>query len=136
MIVRSGHDSEVWPVVLLWFAVLAPAVCLLWFVGAAMRNERLAARQKLADAYRVQLSASQARLQQLWRETAAVLDKPAAAASASVAFAECARAGLVDGVVLFDESGRVTYPNTPSAANESFGELETKWQEASRLEQQ
>jgi len=120
--------------VLLLLAVLVPAVCLLWFMGAAMRNERLAARQKLADAYRVQLSASQTRLQQYWRETAAGLEKLAGATSAPVAFAECARSGLVDGVVIFDESGRVAYPNTPSAANDGFGEHETKWQEASRLE--
>ena len=131
---RATQESEVWPVALLLLAVLVPAVCLVWFMSAAMRNERLAARQKLADAYRVQLSASQARLQQHWRETAAALEKLAAAAPAPVAFAKCAQAGLVDAVVLFDESGRVVYPNTPSAANDGFGELETKWQEASRLE--
>jgi len=121
-------------VVLLLLAVLVPAVCLLWFMGAAMRNERLAARQKLADAYRVQLSASQARLQQHWRETAAQLEKLAAATSAPVAFAECARSGLVDGVVVFDEAGQVAYPNAPLALSDGFGELEPKWPEASRLE--
>src|SRR6266436_2455800 len=67
---RFGEDSDVWPVVLLLFAVLVPAVCLLWFMGAAMRNERLAARQKLADVYRVQLSAAQRRLQEYWNQTA------------------------------------------------------------------
>src|ERR1051326_4347721 len=46
---RLGEDSDIWPVALLLFAVLVPAVCLLWFMSAAMRNERLAARQKLAD---------------------------------------------------------------------------------------
>ena len=50
---RATRDSEAWPVVLLLLTVLVPAVCVLWFMGAAMRNERLAARQKLADAYRV-----------------------------------------------------------------------------------
>src|SRR6266487_3164407 len=134
-VLRRGQGSEIWPVVLLLLAVLVPAVCVLWFMGAAMRNERLAARQKLADAYRVQLSASQARLQRHWRETTAELEKLAAATSAPAAFAECARSGLVDGVILLDEMGRVAYPNAPSAANDSFGELERKWQEASRLEQ-
>src|SRR5437867_9481204 len=68
--IRGGQDSDVWPVVLLLFAVLVPAVCLLWFMEAAMRNERLAVRQKLADVYRVRLSASQMRLAQYWKETA------------------------------------------------------------------
>src|SRR5881296_1926779 len=39
-ILRAGQDSDIWPVVLLLFAVLVPAVCLLWFMAAAMRNER------------------------------------------------------------------------------------------------
>ena len=120
---------------LLLLAVLVPAACVLWFMGAAMRNERLAARQRLADAYRVQLSGSQARLQQHWRETAAALEKLAAPTSAPAAFAACAQAGVVDGVVIFDEMGRVAYPNAPAAATDSLGELESKWQEASRLEQ-
>ena len=81
-IIRRGQDSDVWPVVLLLFAVLVPAVCLLWFMSAAMRNERLAARQKLAEAYRAQLAVSQARLQQYWSEMVGELDKSEAAAAA------------------------------------------------------
>src|SRR5437667_5264040 len=63
---RADQDSDVWPVVLLLFAVVVPAVCLLWFMSAAMRNERFAVRQKLAEAYRSQLSGSQARLERYW----------------------------------------------------------------------
>src|SRR6266496_6356243 len=126
---RRGQDSDVWPVVLLSFSVLVPAVCLLWFMGAAMRNERLATRQKLAEAYRVQLSVSQARLQQYWREMAEALDKSVEATPAPALFAKCVESGLVDGVVIFDEVGRVIYPNAPSAAGSDFGELEPQWQE-------
>lgn len=120
---------------LLLFAVLAPAVCLLWFTGAAMRNERLAARQKLADAYRVQLSASQARLARYWTETVAELEGFVAAAPAPEAFAKCVQSGLVDSAVIFDAAGRVSYPNAPSAVRSDFGDLEAKWREAGRLEQ-
>src|SRR5207247_7156758 len=107
-IIRRGHDSDVWPVVLLLFAVLVPAVCVLWFMGAAMRNERFAARQRLADVYRIQLSTSQARLQQYWRETAADLEKFAASAPAPAAFAKCMQLASVDGVVIFDEQGHIS----------------------------
>jgi signal transduction histidine kinase len=145
---RTGHDTDVWPVVLLLFAVLAPAVCLLWFMGSAMRNERLAARQKLADVYRAQLSASHARLQRHWTETMAKLEKLAAATPASTAFANCARSGIVDSAVIFDEQERISYPDSPSAPltpalspadgerekGRGAGELEVKWQEASRLD--
>src|SRR2546427_622482 len=85
-ILRRGQHSDIWPVVLLLLAVLVPAVCLLWFMGAAMRNERLAARQKLADVYRARLSTSQRRLQQFWSETIAELEKLAVTNSAPAAF--------------------------------------------------
>ena len=133
-VLRTGQESDVWPVALLLFAVLVPAVCLLWFMSAAMRNERLAARQKLADAYRVQLSASQTRLQQHWKETVAELEKLVATTPAPAAFARCVQSGLVDSVVLFNELGHISYPNTPCAIGSDFGDLEPKWQEASRLE--
>ena len=38
-------------VLLLAAAVVLPTVCLLWFMGLAMKNERLAVRQKLIDFY-------------------------------------------------------------------------------------
>src|SRR5258706_4714358 len=111
MFVRCGRDNNAWPAVLLLFAVLVPAACLLWFMGAAMRNERLAGRQKLADAYRAQLSASQTRLQQYWSQTTAELEKWVAATPAPVAFAKCVLSGKVDSVVIFDDQGRINYPN-------------------------
>jgi hypothetical protein len=41
----------------------------------------------------------------------------------------------VDAVVIFDEEGRVRYPNTATAVPSDFGRLEPEWQEAGRLEQ-
>ena len=43
--------------------VLAPTVCVLWFMSEAMKNERLAVAQKLAEAYQVQLSTLRADLE-------------------------------------------------------------------------
>ena len=99
-----------------------------------MRNERFAARQKLGDVYRAQLAAAQIRIEQQWKNTSAELEKLAATNSASAAFARCGAFGIVDGVVIFDEQGRIVYPNSPSVANSDFTELEPKWQEASRFE--
>src|SRR5262245_28551302 len=132
---RTGRDSDVWPVALLLFAVLVPAACLLWFMSAAMRNERLAAQQKLADAYRARLSDSRQRLQQYWRETVTALENMAATNPPPTAFARCVQSGFVDGVVLFNEEGHIIYPNKPSAQNGDPGDRsEPKLQEASRLE--
>src|SRR5205823_13879220 len=83
--IRRGHDREFWPVVLVLFGVLIPALCLVWFTNAAMRNERLAVRQRLADAYGVLLATSQQRLEQVWRETAAELEQLTAVPAAPAA---------------------------------------------------
>src|SRR6185436_13039212 len=133
-IARTGQDSDVWPVVLLLFAVVVPAVCLLWFMGAAMRNERFAARQRLADAYRSQLSSSRAQLEAYWEEKAGELERLAQTNSAPAAFARCVLSGSVDGVVILDEQGRVIYPNTPTGPDADSRELETAGSEAGQLE--
>ena len=133
-ITRAGQDSDVWPVVLLLFAVLVPAVCLLWFMNAAMRNERFAARQRLVDAYRGQLAASQVRLEKFWEETITGLEKLAETNSPSATFARCVLSDSVDSVVILDEQGRIAYPNTPSGFDTGSPEPEIKWTEASQLE--
>ena len=99
-----------------------------------MRNERFAAQQRLADAYRSQLAASQARLEKFWEETVAGLQKLAETNSPSVAFARCVLSGSVDSVVILDGQGRVAYPNTPSGFDSGSPESEVKWTEASQLE--
>ena len=131
---RAGRDGNFWPAALLLLAVLVPTVCLLWFMSAAMRNERFAVREKLAEAYRAQLSASQARLEQYWRESVAELERLAATTPAPQAFAQCVHSGLVDSVVLFDRRGQIDYPDAPAPVQADFGEQERNWQEADRLE--
>jgi len=131
---RSGRDSDLWPIVILLLAVLVPAVCLLWFMGAAMRNERFAARQKLTELYRRQLFSSQTRLERYWKETATELENLARTAPAAAAFANCIQSGLVDSVAIFDGQGSILYPNTPAGFSPASGGLEMKWADANRLE--
>jgi len=50
--VHNTGSSQLWPVLLLLaVAVILPTVCLLWFMTQAVKNERLAVRQKLVDMY-------------------------------------------------------------------------------------
>lgn len=95
---------------LLLLAALVPSVCLLWFMNQAVRNERLAVRQKLADAYRVNLSLVQAQLEAYWRQAAAALDTEADQFAPAALFARHVRAGLAEAVVCFDAAGKVAYP--------------------------
>ena len=51
-----GYSRLRWVVLLLIIAVVLPTVCLLWFMTQAVKNERLAVRQKLIDVYSEKVS--------------------------------------------------------------------------------
>ncbi|MDB6027294.1 MAG: Integral rane sensor signal transduction histidine kinase [Verrucomicrobiales bacterium] len=129
---RPGQNSELWPVVLLLFAVVVPAVCLVWFMNAAMENERLAGRQKLADSYRAQLYSIQTQLERHWEERLDELEKLARAMPPAAAFAKCVQSGFSDSVLIANEQGDIVYPNSPSPV--AAGEAGPKWVEANHSE--
>src|SRR5258708_1984792 len=95
---------------LLFLVVLVAAGCVLWFMREAMRNERLAVREKLSEAYRGHLSLVQSQVAARWmnwRESLDGREEPAAH------FERCVRDGLADSVICFDREGRVSYPRPP-----------------------
>ena len=100
--IGAGRPSGSWLTLLLLLAVLAPSACLLWFMNQAAHNERLAVRQKLADAYRVNLSLVQGQLEYLLAPNGATLDAEADRFSPPALFARQVRAGLADAVICFD----------------------------------
>src|SRR5262245_37374 len=103
-------------------------------MSAAIRNERFAAREKVADAYRGQLSATQKRFEKYWESTLARLERLAGTNSPAAAFPGCVLSGSVDGVVILDEQGRVAYPNTPLGPGTEGPKLEANWTAASQFE--
>src|SRR5690349_12064864 len=74
-------------VLLLVLVVLVPSICVLWFMNRAVKNERLAVRQKLIEVYRGQLSVVQDRLENHLRQSAGDLDLLAAQLSPAAFFA-------------------------------------------------
>ena len=128
-------DQRLWPVVLvLLAAVLVPTMGVLWFMNEAMRNERLAVREKLAAAYRGPLAALTRRVDAYWEETHAALAAVEADHGASEIFADLVRAGVADSVVVYDTSGRVRYPSrAPLHASEPTPES-AEWRGARGLE--
>ena len=117
---------------LLLLAALVPSVCLLWFMNQAVQNERLAARQKLADAYGANLSLEIGALEVYWRQTASILDADAGRLAPAATFAKQVRSGRADAVICFDAAGNVAYP-APAPAPQPEP-LEAPWVEAGRLE--
>ena len=125
----AGRPSGSWLMLLLLLAVLVPSVCLLWFMNQAVQNERLAVRQRLADAYRVNLSLVQNQLEIFWRQTGDALDAEADHLAAPALFAKQVRAGRADAVICFDAAGNVAYPGPglaprPEAPGAAWAEAE------------
>ena len=106
----TGYGSGLWPVLLSLLVVLVPTACVLWFLNEAVRNERLAVRQKLAEAYRGYLPMLRDRLQSYWQQQAEALEAQAENRPVPAAFAACVRGGLADSVVCYDAAGRLSYP--------------------------
>jgi len=77
----------------------------------AMRNERMAVREKLAEAYRGQLSLVHAQAVERWNHRLARLDS---SEPDTVRFERCVRDGLADSIICFDAQGHVAYPRSPA----------------------
>ena len=114
----GGGDMRTWPMLALLLLVVLVAVgCVLWFLGEAMRNERTAIREKLAEAYRGHLSLMQPQMAEHWKQDLARMDRPG---TPSARFADCVREGLAQSVICFDGAGHIAYPiETPAADGES-----------------
>jgi signal transduction histidine kinase len=110
----ASRPSGLWLMLLLLMAALVPSVCLLWFMNQAVRNERLAVRQALAEAYRANLSLIQNQMEARWRQTAVALDGEADHLIPPALFATQVRAGLADAVICFGSTSNIAYPS-PSA---------------------
>jgi len=105
---RMGREVRAWPMLALLLLIVAVAIgCVLWFMREAMRNERLAVREKLAEAYRGQLTLAQQRVGTQWRGALARFDEGGPGAAL---FAKAAHEHWADSVICFDAEGRMLYP--------------------------
>jgi len=103
---------------LLAVAVVLPTVCLLWFISQAVKNERLAVRQKLISTYEQQLDELAREYDGTWSSRVNLLDReveparnPVEVFSLAVARDRDAnKAYISDSVLIYDESGNVLYP--------------------------
>ncbi len=107
---RRGQapETRAWP----WLVLFAAAVvfgigCVFWFMREAMRNERMAERQRLADAYRSHVALLQTYLDDASRRIAADLtgNEPAAER-----FFEHVRSQRASSVIIRNAEGAILYP--------------------------
>jgi signal transduction histidine kinase len=131
----TGYGRTLWPVlVLLVVAVLVPTGCVLWFMSEAVKNERLAVRQRLEDAYRSRLRDACGALETWWQERAEVLGPTDGGLLADETFARLVAAGVADSVVLFDHQGSARYPGAESVVPVDPETRSPLWQQAEARE--
>lgn len=133
--IRISRGQGSWLTLLLLLVVLVPSVCLLWLMNQTVRNERLAGRQRLVEAYRGHLSLTRARLETFWKQQAADLESQAVTLPAASLFAREIRDGLADAVVCFGPTGNVVYPSHASWSEPESSEITgSSWTAAEQLE--
>ena len=129
----AGGDRGLWAVMIaLLLAVLVPTACVLWFMTAAMRNERLAVRQRLSDLYRQRALDARSSLEAHWSQKTAALDADPDLSPAR-RFAKLIRGEVAHSVIVYDETGEVAYPASPRPAPDRRSET-PEWSEARGLE--
>lgn len=132
---KTGHGRELWPVLLLLLvAVIVPTLCVLWFMKQAMRNERLAVRQKIEDAYRPQLDKVVERLETYWQEKVKALAEVDPAVEAPETFASLVKNGVCDSAIIYDSSGQLRYPAAAQMPTVEQEDNSAEWVKAGQLE--
>lgn len=128
-----SHGDRLWLLlVLLAVIVILPAAGLLWFMGRAVHNERLAMREKLAVFYRQQLSAMAVALNRDWEDRArALADSHGPPAGV---FLRWVTNGLADSAVIYDTRGVPLYPVLRAPARSGGEGPPESWRQAENLE--
>jgi len=117
---------------LLAIAVILPTVCLLWFMNQAVKNDRLAVRQKLTDVYQLRLDTLSKKVDDLWSGRINSVRQKAVECQGVEMFdlltgrdrgADGLR--ICDAVVIYDSNGTLVYPvaggtDYPSELPEEF----------------
>jgi len=134
----TGASQLRWVIVLLVTVVVLPTVCLLWFLVEAVRNERIAVRQKLVDVYSKRLREATGSLDQMWESKASFIETKAAQLEEAEFFElfvrETGKGRFAEGVLVYSGFGRsVLYPVIAAEQQERASSPET-FSEAWELE--
>lgn len=99
-----------WVILLLAIAVVLPTVCLLWFISQAVKNERLAVRQKLVTVYEGKLAEAAQKTDVAWSQSCKLLDEKTVEGHPYRTLLSIVGEGRYDGLIIYDEEGKRTYP--------------------------
>jgi len=131
---RLRHVERWFVVLVVSVGVLLPALGVLWFMTVAIRNERLAVRQRLVAVYDNELALLQRELDRLWMIKQDRLAKLDTEAPASQIFANLVRSGLAHSAIVYGVDGRPCYPAAASPIHATELPQADRWQQAWSLE--
>ncbi len=134
--ISSGYNQLRWVVLLLAIAVILPTVCLLWFMTQAVRNERLAVRQKLTDVYQQRLDIMSKRIDDLWSGRIGLVEQETAVKRQPVEIFDLLAgrdkgtggSKICDAIIIYDSNGKLVYP--AAGDGDYMGELSEEFNEA------
>jgi len=134
--IDAGYNQLRWVVLLLAIAVILPTVCLLWFMSQAVRNERLAVRQKLSDVYKQRLEIMSKRIDDLWSARIGLIKQESSGKRQPVEMFDLlvgrdngtGGSKICDAIIIYDSNGKLVYP----VAGDSYytGGLSEEYNEA------
>jgi signal transduction histidine kinase len=138
--ISDGYNQLRWVVLLLAIAVILPTVCLLWFMTQAVRNERLAVRQKLSDVYKQRLEIMNKRIDDLWLGRIGLVERESAGKRQPVEMFDLLAgrdngtggSKICDAIIIYDSNGKLVYPVTGDS--DYTGELSDEFNEAWNVE--
>ncbi len=138
--ISAGYNQLRWVILLLAIAVILPTLCLLWFMSQAVKNERLAVRQKLSDVYKQRLEIMSKRIDDLWSGRIGLVERESAVKRQPVemfdllAGRDTGTGGskICDAIIIYDSSGKLVYP--VAGDSDYTGELSEEFNEAWRVE--
>ncbi len=129
------QKKRMWILVgMLLLVVIIPTVCLLWFVSEAVRNERMAVRQKLTELYQAQLESLPPMLQNLWEQKIEKLSVIDSNLSPTERFNKMIEIGISDSIILFDNKGELIYPCEVEPPHVDLTDYIDEWNRAESLE--
>ncbi len=149
--IHTGYGQMRWVILLLAIAVIVPTVCLLWFLTQAVKNERLAVRQKLITFYQGQLAKTIEKTDEEWSWNCQLLDMEAVVQAGThryQTFVSTVDGNRYDGLIIYDAAGERLYPllsadvNSPVESSEVVSEawqlefIERKYLQAAELYEQ
>ncbi len=138
--ISAGYNQLRWVILLLAIAVILPTLCLLWFMSQAVKNERLAVRQKLSDVYKQRLEIMSKRIDDLWSGRIGLVERESAGKRQPVEMFDLlagrdngtSGSKICDAIIIYDSNGKLVYP--VAGDSDYTGELSEEFNEAWRVE--